>query len=116
MNAVSKQPSPAAIPLKQGQVAPSPRQEVASKAGQAKMPVDSFQKSGEPQKPLTPKQEREKVLREALIKAAQYRAEHPETVKLGMGDHSFWANPASYQKFSNPGFWRNPDSYRGHGR
>jgi hypothetical protein len=52
-----------------------------------------------------------------ILAQQEYVKQHPDYQRrLGMGDHAFWANPASYQRFADHAFWANPDSYRGHGR
>lgn len=55
------------------------------------------------------------LLADAYNKAVAANQGKPQP-KLGMGDHAFWANPASYHKMADSSFWRDPDSYRGHGR
>jgi hypothetical protein len=55
------------------------------------------------------------LLADAYNKAAASAPAKPQP-QLGMGDHAFWSNPASYWKMADASFWRNSDSYRGHGR
>ena len=85
-----------------------------------KTPAPAAPQKAAPAKPARPvsKKTEAKVqlLMDAYKKSAEAQqalgAKQPNKQQLGMGDHAFWANPASYHRMADFDFWANPNSYR----
>lgn len=73
-------------------------------------------KKAKPARPVSKKTEAKVQLLVDAYKRAEARqaleGKQPNKPQLGMGDHAFWANPASYHRMADRDFWANPNSYR----